>query len=245
MKPAAAMLVAWLALSPLLLSLQPAHSDVPYFGILRGWENSELEKVALDQIVGYDIAADDSGIYIAGEYFGSRLPGFGPMVMFLNPDHTFRCQHILRFRVDDSRGVPRSGAYSIALNSTHVIVAGVYGEWGGLQHVARLFIAVFNKEDCKLTGIKELIDRNLPREWENVYPFFVSGVKVVWDQAGSSMFVMLQTLEATTFPVPHLYIIQLDTGLRILNAVRYDLVSSDVFYVSDMFDGGSTLYVTG
>jgi plastocyanin len=245
MKPAAAMLVAWLALSPLLLSLQPAHSDVPYFGILRGWENSELEKVALDQIVGYDIAADDSGIYIAGEYFGSRLPGFGPMVMFLNPDHTFRCQHILRFRVDDSRGVPRSGAYSIALNSTHVIVAGVYGEWGGLQHVARLFIAVFNKEDCKLTGIKELIDRNLPREWENVYPFFVSGVKVVWDQARSSMFVMLQTLEATTFPVPHLYIIQLDTRLDIRNAVRYDLVSFDNFYVSDMFDGGSTLYVTG
>jgi hypothetical protein len=25
-------------------------------------------------------------------------------------------------------------------------------------HVARLFIAVFNKEDCGLTGIKELID---------------------------------------------------------------------------------------
>jgi hypothetical protein len=97
MKPAAAMLVAWLALSPLLLSLQPAHSDVPYFGILRGWENSELEKVALEQIVGYDIAADESGIYIAGEYFIG--PGYGPMVLFLNPDHTFRCQKILRFEV--------------------------------------------------------------------------------------------------------------------------------------------------
>jgi hypothetical protein len=153
----------------------------------------------------------------------------------------------LQFKVDASGGVPRLGAFSIALNSTHVIVAGVYGDWGGDRHVARLFIAVFNKEDCKLTGIKELIDRNLPREWENVYPFFVSGVKVVWDQARSSMFVMLQTLEATTFPVPHLYIIQLDTGLDILNAVRYDLVKdgSDNFYVSDMFDGGSILYVTG
>jgi hypothetical protein len=153
----------------------------------------------------------------------------------------------LQFKVDASGGVPRLGAFSIALNSTHVIVAGVYGDWGGDRHVARLFIAVFNKEDCKLTGIKELIDRNLPREWENVYPFFVSGVKVVWDQARSSMFVMLQTLEATTFPVPHLYIIQLDTGLNIRNAVRYDLVKdgSDNFYVSDMFDGGSILYVTG
>jgi plastocyanin len=235
------MLVAWLALSPLLLSLQPAHSDVPYFGILRGWENSVLEKEALEEIVGYDIAADGSGIYIAGEYFGRGLPGFGPMVMFLNPDHTFRCQNILRFRVDASGGVPRSGAFSIALNRTHVIVAGVYGEWKEF-HVARLFIAVFNKEDCSRTGIKELIDGSL--QWENVYPFFVSGVKVVWDQARSSMFVMLQTRETGTF-VPHLYIIQLDTGLDIRNAVRYDLVSSDNFYVSDMFDGGSTLYVTG
>jgi hypothetical protein len=246
MKPAAAMLVAWLALSPLLLSLQPAHSDVPYFGILRGWENSELGKEALDQIVGYDIAADDSGIYIAGEYFVRGLPGFGPMVLFLNPDHTFRCQKVLQFRVDDSRGVPRSGAYSIALTDDSVIVAGVYGDWGGDLHVARLFIAVFNKEDCRLTGIKELIDESLPNEWVNLYPFFVSGVKVVWDQARSSMFVMLQTLETTT-SVPHLYIIQLDTGLNILNAVRYDLVKdgSDNFYVSDMFDGGSILYVTG
>jgi plastocyanin len=235
MKPAAAMLVAWLALSPLLLSLQPAHSDVPYFGILRGWENGDV-----NQIIGYDIAADESGIYIAGEFF--KDVGYGPTVLFLNPDHTFRCQKVLQFNVDASRGVPRSGAFSIALNSTHVIVAGVYGDWGGDWHVARLFIAVFNKEDCSRTGIKELIDESL--KWVNLYPFFVSGVKVVWDQDRSSMFVMLQTLETNTF-VPHLYIIRLDTGLDILNAVRYDLVSSDGFYVSDMFDGGRTLYVTG
>jgi plastocyanin len=242
MKPAAAMLVAWLALSPLLLSLQPAHSDVPYFGILRGWENSELEKVALDQIVGYDIAADSSGIYIAGEYFVRGLPGFGPMVLFLNPDHTFRCQRVLEFRVGYTYGVPRSGAYSIALTDDSVIVAGVYGDWGGERHVARLFIAVFNKGDCRLTGIKELIDGSL--EWVNLYPFFVSGVKVVWDQDRSSMFVMLQTLETNTF-VPHLYIIRLDTGLKILNAVRYDRDSSGFLYVFDMVDDGSFLHVTG
>jgi hypothetical protein len=231
-------LLIWWSLSPLLLSLQPAHSDVPYFGILRGWENGDV-----NQIIGYDIAADESGIYIAGEFF--KAPGYGPTVLFLNPDHTFRCQYVMQFRVDDSRGVPRSGAYSIALTDDSVIVAGVYGDWGGFLHVARLFIAVFNKEDCRLMGIKELIDRSLlPREWVNLYPFFVSGVKVVWDQARSSMFVMLQTRETSTSS-PHLYIIQLDTGLDIRNAVRYDLVSFDNFYVSDMFDGGSTLYVTG
>jgi hypothetical protein len=254
MKPAAAMLVAWLALSPLLLSLQPAHSDVPYFGILRGWENSELEleleKVALDQIVGYDIAADDSGIYIAGEYFSYNSPGFGPMVMFLKPDHTFRCQEVLRFRVDASSGVPRSGAYSIALTDDSVIVAGVYGEFygelGEFGDFARLFIAVFNKEDCRLTRIKELIDKSLlPNEWVNLYPLFVSGVKVVWDDPIKSMFVMLQTFENTSLPVPHLYIIQLDIGLNILNAVRYDRDSSRFLYVFDMVDDGIFLHVTG
>jgi hypothetical protein len=125
-----------------------------------------------------------------------------------------------------------------------VIVAGVYGELLGRLDVARLFIAVFKKGDCTLTGIKELIDSSLPNEWVNLYSLFVSGVKVVWDQARSSMFVMLQTLETDEL-VPHLYIIQLDTGLEILNAVRYDLVSSGDFYVSDMVDDGSFLHVTG
>jgi hypothetical protein len=236
-KPEALLIVVFLALSPLLLLLQHAHSDVPYFGILRGWENGDV-----DQIIGYDIAADESGIYIAGEFF--KGPGYGPTVLFLNPDHTFRCQKVLKFNVDTRGGVPRSGAFSIALNRTHVIVAGVYGEWSGWWHVARLFIAVFNKEDCSLTGIKELIDRSLPKEWVNLYSIFVSGVKVVWDQARSSMFVMLQTLEETSL-TPHLYIIKLDTGLDILNAVRYDRDSDGFLYVSDMVDDGSFLHVTG
>jgi hypothetical protein len=236
-RPVVVALLIWWSLSPLLLSLQPAHSDVPYFGIMRGWENGDV-----NEIIGYDIAADESGIYIAGEFF--KAPGYGPTVLFLNPDHTFRCQYVLRFGVDDSRGVPRSGAYSIALTDDSVIVAGVYDDWGGLEHVARLFIAVFNKEDCGLTGIKELIDRSLRNEWVNLYSFFVSGVKVVWDQASSSMFVMLQTLETTAF-APHLYIIRLDAGLNILNAVRYDRDSIGFLYVSDMVDDGSFLHVTG
>jgi hypothetical protein len=244
MKPEALLIVVLLASSPLLLLLQHAHSDVPYFGILRGWENMDVNRIDVNQIIGYDIAADESGIYIAGEYFSYKSPGFGPMVLFLNPDHTFRCQKVLQFKVSAVERVPRAGAFSIALNGTHVIVAGVYGEWPKLWDVARLFIAVFNKEGCTLTGIKDLIDVSLGNEWENLYPFFVSGVKVVWDKANSLMFVMLQTRETEKF-VPHLYIIQLDTGLNIRKAVRYDLVSSNNFYVSDMFDDGIFLHVTG
>jgi hypothetical protein len=243
MKPGALLIVVFLALSPLLLLLQHAHSDVPYFGILRGWENEDVI-----QIVGYDIAADESGIYIAGEFF--KGPGYGPTVLFLNPDHTFRCQKVLKFNVDARSGVPRSGAYSIALTDNSVIVAGVYGEddivWDEHSGVARLFIAVFNKGDCELKGIKELIDISFLEykiQWVNLYPFFVSGVKVVWDRTRSSMFVMLHTLETDT-RVPHLYIISLDTGLNILNAVRYDLDSKRFLYVSDMVTT-LFLHVTG
>jgi len=75
LRPAVLLIAAWLTLSPLLLSLNPARSDVPYFGILRGWENRDV-----NQIVGYDIAADESGIYIAGEFF--KAPGYGPTVLF-------------------------------------------------------------------------------------------------------------------------------------------------------------------
>jgi hypothetical protein len=65
MKPAAAMLVAWLALSPLLLFLgySSASSGIPYFGVLRGWENGEGINES-----GFDIAVDEQNIYIVGQY---------------------------------------------------------------------------------------------------------------------------------------------------------------------------------
>jgi hypothetical protein len=243
MKPAAAMLVAWLALSPLLLSLQPAHSDVPYFGILRGWENSELEKVALEQIVGYDIAADESGIYIAGEYFIG--PGYGPMVLFLNPDHTFRCQKILRFEV---RGdLPRvdlftiAGPLSIALNSTHVIVAGVYFEFISELQVARLFVAVFKKDTCERTGLIELTDSAL--DWENPYYYYFGGIKVVWDDPTKTIFIVLQTRAKTR---PYLYIIRVPNDLNFcsLQSERYSGLGQ-AFFVSDVVADDSLLHFSG
>jgi hypothetical protein len=77
-RPVVVALLIWWSLSPLLLSLQPAHSDVPYFGILRGWENGDV-----NQIIGYDIAADESGIYIAGEFF--KAPGLRPYRVIPKP----------------------------------------------------------------------------------------------------------------------------------------------------------------
>jgi hypothetical protein len=245
MKPAAAILVAWLALSPLLLSLQPAHSDVPYFGILRGWENRELRGEALEQIVGYDIAADESGIYIAGEYFIG--PGYGPMVLFLNPDHTFRCQKILRFEVTRDFE-PRvdlftiAGPLSIALNSTHVIVAGVYFEFiSKLLQVARLFVAVFKKDTCIRTGLIELTDSVL--NWENPYYYYFGGIKVVWDDPTKTIFIVLQTTANTR---PYLYIIRVpnDLSFSSLQSERYSGLGQ-AFFVSDVVADDSLLHFSG
>ena len=238
MKPEALLIVVFLALSPLLLLFQHAHSDVPYFGILRGWENKDVK-----QIIGYDIAADESGIYIAGEYFIG--PGVGPMVLFLNPDHTFRCQKILKFNVIKDVE-PRvdlftiAGPLSIALNSTHVIVAGVYFEISKLQ-VARLFVAVFEKYTCELTGLIELADSAF--EWENPYYFYFGGIKVVWDDPTKTIFVVLQ---ATVNTNPLLYIIRVpnDLSFSSLQSMRYSGLGQS-FFVSDVVADDTSLHFSG
>jgi hypothetical protein len=103
MKPAAAMLVAWLALSPLLLFLgySSASSGIPYLGVLRGWENREGINES-----GFDIAVDEQNIYIVGYYF-EGIAGYGPTLLIVprDRDHTspFICQRALVFRPSPDR----------------------------------------------------------------------------------------------------------------------------------------------
>jgi hypothetical protein len=96
MKPAAAILIAWLALSPLLLFLgySSASSGIPYFGVLRGWENEEGINES-----GFDIAVDEQNIYIVGMYFEGKA-GYGPTLLIVPRDHTSPaiCQRALVFR---------------------------------------------------------------------------------------------------------------------------------------------------
>jgi len=152
LRAAAIITSAWLTLSLFLFSVgySPASADVASYGILRGFESEGVNSIA-----GFDIAADESGIYIVGEFF--KAPGYGPMVMFLNPDHSFRCQKVMSFNVDISRGDPnqvRSAAYSVTLNDNFVFVAGIYGEWPSSLHLARLFVAVFDKNTCEPRYVK-------------------------------------------------------------------------------------------
>jgi plastocyanin len=147
MKPAAAILVAWLALSPLLLFLgySSASSGIPYFGVLRGWENEEGINES-----GFDIAVDEQNIYIVGMYFeGMAL--YGPTLLIVPRDHTSPviCQQALVFDVRPDRW----SATSLDINSTHVAVAGWYVTIA--DQFITFFIAVYTK-DCQFTRIVEI-----------------------------------------------------------------------------------------
>jgi hypothetical protein len=149
MKPTAAMLVAWLALSPLLLFLgySSASSGSPYSGVLRGWENREGINES-----GFDIAVDEQNIYIVGYYF-EGIAGYGPTLLIVPRDHTspFICQQALVFDVSPDRW----GATSLDINSTHVAVAGWYVVETGAGSLITFFIAVYTK-GCQFTRIVEI-----------------------------------------------------------------------------------------
>lgn len=230
LKSATLFLAAWLGTAPILLFIFSAPADVPYYGVLRGWENGDVNSIA-----GYDIAVDDSGIYIAGEFF--KAPGYGPTILFLNPDHSFRCQRLLDIRRVDNRWVPRvpAAGYSIALNETHVIVAGVYTESPARWLIARLFIAVFDKNyPCDLISVREFVDPDF--DWVGLYhSFWGGGIKALWDDATDSIYVILSTWETVSLNNDHLYLLHLDSGLNILSdSVRYDDLSPGIAFVSDM-----------
>jgi hypothetical protein len=149
MKPAAAILVAWLALSPLLLFLgySSASSGIPYFGVLRGWENEEGINES-----GFDIAVDEQNIYIVGNYF-EGMAGYGPTLLIVPRDHTSPviCQRALVFDVSPDRW----SATSLDINSTHVAVAGWYVVETRAGSLITFFIAVYTK-GCQFTGIVEI-----------------------------------------------------------------------------------------
>jgi len=238
LKTATVVISVWLILSLCLVyaGYSPASADVPYYGILRGFEAPNVS------IAGYDIAADESGIYIVGEFF--KDAGYGPMVLFLNPDHTFRCQNVLQLIVDNTyiRRVPAAG-YSVALNGTHVIVAGTYSESPANWLLARLFIAVFDKRDCKLTGIRELIDSSI--QWVNLYNIIAgAGIKVLWDSNRQLIYLMLQTLQTTDLD-DYLYLFRFDSSLNILDLKIYNMPGPEPFFISDMADDENFLYLVG
>jgi len=83
LKPASLLMAACLLVSSAAFFSDSASAEVPYYGILRGFEAGDVNTIA-----GFDIAADEGGIYIVGEFF--KAAGYGPMVLFLNADHSFR-----------------------------------------------------------------------------------------------------------------------------------------------------------
>jgi plastocyanin len=235
MKPAAAILVAWLALSPLLLFLgySSASSGIPYFGVLRGWENGDGINES-----GFDIAVDEQNIYIVGYYFEGKA-GYGPTLLIVPRDHTSPviCQRALVFRPFPYT-LDRWYATSVDINSTHVAVAGWYAvdpvDTGDDRFII-FFIAVYTK-DCQFTGIVE-IGGFLS---SGVFPLAV----VKFDSDGDIYLLVRPTNDPSPFRGT-IFLYRLDQYLNIIGNLWYNVAGYSIVSASDMAVTDDAVYIVG
>jgi plastocyanin len=231
MKPAAAMLVAWLALSPLLLFLgySSASSGIPYFGVLRGWENEEGGNE-----FGFDIAVDEQNIYIVGQYF-EGVAGYGLTLLIVPRDHTSPvvCQRALVFDVYSVRW----SATSVDINSTHVAVAGWYA-FDPIADGFTFFIAVYTK-GCQFTGIVE-IGGFRP---SGVFPWAV----VKFDSDGDIYLLVSLTDRPESDPSFRgtIFLYRLDQYLNIIGNLWYYVDGYSGASASDMAVTDDAVYIVG
>jgi hypothetical protein len=231
MKPAAAMLVAWLALSPLLLFLgySSASSGIPYFGVLRGWENGEGINES-----GADIAVDEQNIYIVGYYF-EGLAQYGPTLLIVPRDHTSPviCQRALVFDVSPDRW----SATSLDINSTHVAVAGWYAVETKAGQFITFFIAVYTKL-CQFTGIVEI------GGFRASYFFPLAVVK--FDSDGDIYLLVSPTNSPESDPFRGtIFLYRLDQYLNIIGNLWYYVADYSGVSAYDMAVTDDAVYIVG
>jgi plastocyanin len=230
MKPAAAILVAWLALSPLLLFLgySSASSGIPYFGVLRGWENEEGINES-----GFDIAVDEQNIYIVGMYFeGMAL--YGPTLLIVPRDHTSPiCQRALVFDVSPDRW----SATSLDINSTHVAVAGWYAVDTRAGQFITFFIAVYTK-GCQFTRIVEIGGFRS----SGVFPWAV----VKFDSDGDIYLLVSPTNRPESSPFRGtIFLYRLDQYLNIIGNLWYYVDGYSRVSAYDMAVTDDAVYIVG
>jgi plastocyanin len=231
MKPAAAILVAWLALSPLLLFLgySSASSGIPYFGVLRGWENGDGINES-----GFDIAVDERNIYIVGMYFEGRAR-YGPTLLIVPRDHTSPviCQRALVFDVSPDRW----SATSLDINSTHVAVAGWYVVETRAGQFITFFIAVYTK-GCQFTGIVEIGGFRS----SGVFPWAV----VKFDSDGDIYLLVSPTNRPESSPFRGtIFLYRLDKYLNIIGNLWYYVDGYSRVSASDMAVTDDAVYIVG
>jgi plastocyanin len=230
MKPAAAILVAWLALSPLLLFLgySSASSGIPYFGVLRGWENREGINES-----GFDIAVDEQNIYIVGQYFEGTA-GYGPTLLIVPRDHTSPiCQRALVFDVSPDRW----SATSLDINSTHVAVAGWYAVDTRAGQFITFFIAVYTK-GCQFTRIVEIGGFRS----SGVFPWAV----VKFDSDGDIYLLVSPTNRPESSPFRGtIFLYRLDQYLNIIGNLWYYVDGYSRVSAYDMAVTDDAVYIVG
>ncbi|MDW7977595.1 MAG: hypothetical protein RMH74_02185, partial [Candidatus Caldarchaeum sp.] len=158
-------------------------SSSPASGMLRSFH----EAAPVEFEGAYDIKVDENGIYVVGARHVRDTSGkfpvdaLNPYILILEPDHRLRCTNYLEFPMDTmSRGM----ALDLEHTTTQLIVSGYYLF---SDSEAALFVASFDKNNCKLAGIYQhfLTKDKSGLGVANIYSrLFGKGVDVAVDETG-------------------------------------------------------------
>ncbi|MCX8201506.1 MAG: hypothetical protein N3H84_05315, partial [Candidatus Caldarchaeum sp.] len=214
-----------LLLAVLVLPLGGMNAS-PAYGLLRSFHETAPD-VQFES--AYDIKVDQNGIYMVGARHVHDTSGkfpvdaFNPYILILEPDHRLRCTNYLEFPMD---GRSRGMAVDLEHNTTHLIVSGYYLFTDG----AALFVAAFDKNNCRLTGVYRHFLTEDPSGLGivDIYPqFFGRGVDAAVD--GTNIYV-LTGLTIFENDLRCFLVIKLDSNLN--------YVSHGCFYVEGLQRSG-------
>ncbi|MCS6785029.1 MAG: hypothetical protein NZ581_07545, partial [Candidatus Caldarchaeum sp.] len=226
-------------------------SSSPASGMLRSFH----EAAPVEFEGAYDIKVDENGIYVVGARHVRDTSGkfpvdaLNPYILILEPDHRLRCTNYLEFPMDTmSRGM----AIDLEHNTTHLIVSGYYLF---SDSEAALFVASFDKNNCKLAGIYQhfLTKDKSGLGVANIYSrLFGKGVDVAVDETG---FYVLTGLTIFEFDGKQggFLVIKLDSSLNYVNHQYYTVAGfvrgNDWFaefdFATSIAVGSDAVYVAG
>ena len=250
MRPAPILLAALLTCGSLAALLSPpnAFGSSPLIGVLRGWENEEnVPEIA------YDIAVDKDTVSVVGTYYSS---GIEPFLLILDRRlGTVNCQVLLKFKDAQASLDFKIEGLTTDTNERYVAVAGYYyyftTDVKRPAMIARVFVALYEKETCKRIGVTELgnfSSPSFPSPPQSLKPGDI-GVDVEITPDGE-IYLLLSPYDKVEedaggnqlYPI---YLIRLDESLNIIAAKSFALNNTLQHYATDLEIFGDRLYVAG
>ncbi|MEM4413775.1 MAG: hypothetical protein QW777_04745 [Candidatus Caldarchaeum sp.] len=203
--------------------------STPAYGLLRTFGENMFERA-------YDIEADSDGVYVAG-FFSPDRGRPQPSLTILNPDHTHRCSTRLEFVVDPS--MVFGSSLAVEVNQTHAVVAGFY--WTNRMGEVDVFVAVFSKTDCRMTGLYTLYVTDFEElTFHNILSG--EGIDLAVDETG--IYLLVGFFIITRDGDRGFLVLKLDQYLRAETYDFYDITENRDYGVSIAL-GEQNVYVAG